>query len=88
MALFGASSSASANTTAQGDLARDQPLNNPPEDSISEISFSPAQDHLAVASWDKKVRLYEVNSDGTNKGLTMWEHEGPALSVAFSQVCN
>lgn len=32
----------------------------PPEDSISCLSWSPVANHLAVSSWDNKVRIYDV----------------------------
>ena len=80
-----ASSNASANTT-QGDLSKDIALTQPPEDSVSHIRWSPANYHLAVASWDKKVRIYEVSNDGQSQGKAMFEHEGPALSCCWSRV--
>lgn len=77
--LFGSGSASAANTL--GDLSKDIQLNNGPEDSISHISFSPQSDHLAVASWDKKVRIYEVNAQGGGEvtlGLSwgFWEGRG------------
>lgn len=82
--LFGSGSATAANTL--GDLSKDIQLNNGPEDSISHISFSPQSDHLAVASWDKKVRIYEVNAQG-GEGKALFEHEGPVLSCDWSKVC-
>lgn len=82
--LFGSGSASAANTL--GDLSKDIQLNNGPEDSISHISFSPQSDHLAVASWDKKVRIYEVNAQG-GEGKALFEHEGPVLSCDWSKVC-
>lgn len=84
--LFGsAASSASANPT-QGDLSKDVELSSPPEDSISDMCFSPASDHLAVASWDKKVRIYEIDGNGNSKGMALFEHEGPVLNCCWSKV--
>ncbi|KFY81590.1 hypothetical protein V500_11270 [Pseudogymnoascus sp. VKM F-4518 (FW-2643)] len=80
--LFGSGSASAANTL--GDLSKDIQLNNGPEDSISHISFSPQSDHLAVASWDKKVRIYEVNAQG-GEGKALFEHEGPVLSCDWSK---
>ncbi len=57
----------------------------PPEDSISDLSFSPQSAHLAVASWDKKVRIYEVNASG-GEGKAYFEHEAPVLSCDWSPV--
>lgn len=87
MSLFGAPSSAAsqANPT-QGDLSKDIAVSSPPEDSISHIRFSPASEHLAVASWDKKVRIYEVDQNGNTQGKALFDHEGPVLSCCWSKV--
>ena len=77
---------AAANTT--GDITKDVALNTPPEDSVSDLSFSPASDHLAIASWDKKVRIYEISSSGQSEGKALFEHEGPVLSCCWSKVCS
>lgn len=88
MSLFGnvgASSSAGASNTT-GDISKDVALNQPPEDSISDIRFSPAAEHLAVASWDKKVRIYEINEQGQSEGKAFFEHEAPVLNCCWSPV--
>ncbi|KAI9806199.1 MAG: RNA export factor gle2 [Sarcosagium campestre] len=86
MSLFAtATPQAATNQSALGDLSKDVVLNSPPEDSISALSFSPQSDHLAVASWDKKVRIYEINSQGGSEGKALFDHEGPVLSVAWSK---
>jgi len=85
--LFGSNSSAaSAANPTQGDLSKDVEVKSPPEDSISHMSFSPASEHLAVASWDKKVRIYEIASNGDSQGRAMFEFEGPVLSCSWSKV--
>jgi WD40 repeat protein len=81
--LFGATTTNTANTL--GDLSKDIQLNQGPEDSISDLSFSPQSEHLAVSSWDKKVRIYEVNESG-GEGKALFEHEGPVLSCDWSKV--
>lgn len=90
MALFGsASSSTAASAAAQnttGDISKDVALANPPDDSISDLAFSPVSDHLAVASWDKKVRIYEINDQGQSEGKAMFEHEAPVLNCCWSPV--
>lgn len=76
--------SASSAVTGQ-ELLNDITINNPPEDSIEDLSFSPQQDLLAVASWDKKVRIYEVDSNtGNNMGRAMYEHNAPVFSSRWS----
>lgn len=87
--LFGSTNpttgtAASNNTT--GDISKDIALNTPPEDGISELSFSPQSEHLAVSSWDKKVRIYEINNVGGSEGKALFEHEGPVLSCCWSKV--
>lgn len=84
--LFGASSTAAASpANTLGDLKSDIPLNNPPEDSISDLAFSPQSAHLAVASWDKKVRIYEINQQG-GTGVVEFAHEAPVLSCHWAPV--
>lgn len=84
--LFGGGSSSSTNAAnTLGDLSKDIQLNQGPEDSISDLSFSPQSEHLAVASWDKKVRIYEVNDQGGSEGKALFEHEGPVFSCDWSK---
>lgn len=79
-------STSSASSTATGqELVNDILVNNPPEDSIEDISFSPQQDLLAVASWDKKVRIYEIDPNtGNNQGKALYEHNAPVFSSRWS----
>ena len=79
-------STSSASSTATGqELVNDILVNNPPEDSIEDISFSPQQDLLAVASWDKKVRIYEIDPNtGNNQGKALYEHKAPVFSSRWS----
>lgn len=81
----GGAAASSANTT-QGDLTKDVMVQNPPEDSVSDLRFAPTSEHLAVASWDKKVRIYEIANDGSTQGKAMFEHEGPVLNCCWSPV--
>ncbi|CCJ31150.1 unnamed protein product [Pneumocystis jirovecii] len=62
----------------------------PPEDSISDLSFSPQAEFLAVSSWqdflvDKKIKIYEVQPSGQTTPKAMYEHQGPALSCCWSK---
>lgn len=82
--IFGAQSAAATTNSTQGDLSKDVQVTNPPEDSVSALSFSPASDHLSVASWDKKVRIYEINEQGNSKGIALFDHEGPVLDTCWS----
>jgi mRNA export factor len=73
-------------TSTLGELSKDVALTNPPEDSISDIDFSPQSQHLAVASWDKKVRIYEISATGVSEGKAFFDHDGPVLSCHWSKV--
>ncbi|KUJ24380.1 WD40 repeat-like protein [Mollisia scopiformis] len=71
------------NTTSNlGDLSKDTKLASPPEDSTSALSWSPVADYLAVASWDSKVRIYDVSK---GQGVTAIDLNGPALSCDWSK---
>lgn len=87
MSFLGSSTTATNSSSASTgqELLNDITINNPPEDSISDLSFSPQQDLLAASSWDKKVRIYEIDpNSGNNQGRALFEHEGPVLSVKWS----
>lgn len=84
MALFGSTATTTSSLTGANELANDRTLADPPEDSISDLSFSSQADFLAVSSWDSKVRLYEIASSGESQGRAMYEHQAPVLSVRWS----
>lgn len=84
--LFGSAASATSNSSTAGDISKDVELTTPPEDSISGMSFSPAGDFLAVSSWDKKVRIYQVSEQGQSEGKAMIDFDLPALDCAWSEV--
>jgi mRNA export factor len=87
---FFASTANTSNVTSQitqGDLSGDIELSSPPEDGISDLSFSPQAELLAVSSWDKKVRIYEISPTGSSIGKAAYEHDAPVLSVSWSKVC-
>jgi mRNA export factor len=87
--LFGSAASTTSNTL--GELKNDVELGSPPEDTISDLAFNPnptdPKDFLAVASWDKKVRVYEILSNGQGQGKVAIDHDGPVFSVDFFKVC-
>ena len=86
--LFGTSNSSTATQQSNtlGDLSKDVLVENLPEDSISDLAFSTQSDHLAVASWDNKVRIYEITAQGKAEGKAAFDHEGPVLSCHWSKV--
>jgi mRNA export factor len=72
------------NATSQGDHSKDAILDHPPEDSISELAWSPVVNHLAVASWDYTVRIYDVTRSVKGEGKALFSFGGPVLSCAWS----
>jgi WD40 repeat protein len=84
--LFGAASTAAPSSTT-GDISKDVeiPQSDLPTDSISDLQFSPTNDFLAVASWDKKVYIYEISASGA-RGKWLFECSGPVFGVAWSTV--
>ncbi|KAJ7183201.1 WD40-repeat-containing domain protein [Mycena filopes] len=66
-------------------VQRDVEVADPPGDSISSLAFSGQADFLAVGSWDNSVRIYEIGPAGKSQGKAMYQHEGPVLSVCWSQ---
>jgi mRNA export factor len=88
MSLFSTASSAPASSTPNttGDISKDVQLTSPPDDSISELAFSPTADFLSVASWDNKVRIYQVNDQGQSEGKAAMDFQAPVLTCAWSLV--
>eukprot|EP01086_Lenisia_limosa_P004972 TRINITY_DN2097_c0_g1_i2.p1 TRINITY_DN2097_c0_g1~~TRINITY_DN2097_c0_g1_i2.p1 ORF type:complete len:341 (-),score=60.91 TRINITY_DN2097_c0_g1_i2:13-1035(-) len=67
-------------TDVQG--GNDNEVANPPEDTVSSISWSPQANIIAVGSWDCKIRLYEVSATGVAAKM-MFTDEAPILDVAW-----
>lgn len=85
MSFFNKSTTATSTTVAtEADLSNDIIVQNPPEDSISDISFSPQAEFFSASSWDKKVRIYEVSANGSTEGRAMYEHDAPVLSTRWT----
>ncbi|KAI1384724.1 WD40 repeat-like protein [Hypoxylon trugodes] len=57
--------SASSSSISLGDPSNEIPLPADAKDTISSISWSPTANYLAAASWDSKVRIYDIGN-GTN----------------------
>ena len=75
-------------SSTQGDTSKDVDITGTtPTDSISDLMFSPTHDLLAVASWDKKVYIYELGSSSANIKY-IYDCEQPVLCVAWSTVCS
>ena len=80
MSFFGPTATQPATVDISGDIQ----LPQGPDDSISELAFSPVADILSVASWDNKIRIYEIGQGGP-VGKAIYEHSGPVLSTSFSK---
>lgn len=67
-------------------LSKDVTLANGPEDSISDLSWSSAGNYLAVASWDSKVRIYDISQTASGEGKALMQFDAPVLSCCWSKV--
>ena len=85
MSLFGSSAPAASSGSALGDLGKNMEVKDIPDDSISSIRFSPTAELLAAASWNKQIRIWEINENGQSIAKTMFQHEGPVLDCAWSK---
>ncbi|KAK8855312.1 WD40-repeat-containing domain protein [Apiospora arundinis] len=54
-------------------------------DTISSVSWSPAANHLAAASWDGKVRIYDVASGPSARAAAMLSVDSPVLSCDWAK---
>ncbi len=60
-----------------------------PEDTISALRWSPVADHLAAASWDGRVYIYDATnhtSTDSVKGVAAIAVGAPVLDCDFSKV--
>ncbi|TRX93363.1 hypothetical protein FHL15_005638 [Xylaria flabelliformis] len=85
MALFGAAATTSTAGSTIGDLKNDVAIASPPDDTVTDLTFSPTADILAVSSWDKKVRIYQIASNGASEGKHIYEHDDVVFNVDFSK---
>lgn len=88
MAFFGSGSAGNSGVSttmaSERDLANDIIINNPAEDSISDIAFSPQQDFMfSVSSWDNKVRIWDVQN-GVPQGRAQYDHTAPVLCTRWT----
>ncbi|KAI1116218.1 Poly(A)+ RNA export protein [Nemania sp. NC0429] len=54
-------------------------------DTIGSLSWSPVSDHLAAASWDGKVRIYDVSSTGHARHVSTMIGDQPVLSCDWAK---
>ncbi|KAI0971765.1 WD40-repeat-containing domain protein [Xylaria arbuscula] len=60
-----------------GNLTNDVALPSDSKDTVSSLSWSPVANHLAVASWDQRVRIYDAAS---RRGVAALVAEAPVFS--------
>lgn len=85
---FGASAN-TATTTAAAGRRKDPEIASPPSDTVSCLRFSPVTSYgtstfLAATSWDNRVRVWEVTTNGTSEPKAEQMHQGPALSACWA----
>jgi mRNA export factor len=72
--------------SSQGKLNPDVAIPADAEDTISAVSWSPVAQYLATASWDHKVRIYDVAATGSSKGVALFQGDGPIFDCDWSKV--
>ncbi|CAG8508209.1 10240_t:CDS:2 [Paraglomus occultum] len=61
-------------------------LPHPSSDKVSALAFSPVANFLAVSSWDKYMKIYEVDAAvGVGYGRLEYKHEFAVLCCAWSK---
>ncbi|XXG96514.1 something about silencing protein 10 [Hypoxylon texense] len=75
-----------SSSSTLGSLAKEISLPEDAQDTISSVSWSPAAHHLAAASWDGKVRIYDVDAgSGAARGVAMLAADGPLLDCDWAE---
>lgn len=54
-------------------------------DIISDIKFSPVENHLLVSSWDNQILLYDTNHHETCKLMNKFQSTTPTLCMVFAR---
>ncbi|KAK3379330.1 WD40-repeat-containing domain protein [Lasiosphaeria ovina] len=82
MARFVTTQTVSAVTSS---LAKDITFPSGAKDTISAVRFSPVSHHLAAASWDGGVYIYDAANSSSIKGVAVVESQSPVLDCHFSK---
>ena len=76
--------------TNLGSLSADVLLAPGPNDSVSELRWSPISNHLTISGWDNILRVYEItqSSGSPHSGNLLFTHalSAPLLSCDWSKV--
>ncbi|KAK4196730.1 WD40-repeat-containing domain protein [Triangularia verruculosa] len=77
-------------TAKVGTLANDIDFPKGPQDTVSALRWSPKADHLAAASWDGKVYIYDTTNVATGASIrgaaALDGGQAPFLDCDFNQV--
>lgn len=63
--------------------AKDFELQQPPEDSVSALKFSPNSNYLVASSWNNTIRCWEVQENGQSAAKAQQSHSGPVLCCCW-----
>lgn len=63
---------------------KDMPVAEVPNDTVSHISWSPTANMFVAGSWNKELRLYQVNDSGVAAMKAGTTHQAPILSTSWS----
>ncbi|CCE65212.1 hypothetical protein TPHA_0K00780 [Tetrapisispora phaffii CBS 4417] len=76
--------SSSSTIATDADMANDIVINNPAEDSISDVAFSTQNEFVfSASSWDGKVKIWNINN-GNPQAVAQYSHSAPVLSTRWS----
>ena len=65
---------------------KDYEVQQPPEDSISSLSFSPNANYIVASSWNNAIRCWEVQDNGNTIARAEQQHSGPVLDCCWVAV--
>ncbi|XP_034200563.1 protein RAE1-like isoform X2 [Prunus dulcis] len=86
MSNFMAAANANANSNPNPNKSFE--VAQPPNDSISSLSFSPKSNILVATSWDNQVRCWEIHQSGTNlasQPKAAISHDHPVLCSTWKE---
>lgn len=84
--MFG-TSFGSNNNAATANPNNDLELPQPPSDAVSCLRWSPTANLLCAASWDKTVRVWQVELTGQVDLKFGHELQSPVLATDWAPVC-
>lgn len=77
---------AATTATVTGSTANDVQVTDGPTDTISELRFSGQANHLASASWDGKVFVYDHTQVPSGTPVAQMDFDKPVLTCDWSPV--